>query len=79
VNAVETTSVYQAKAHFSELIDKVSKGTPVTITKHGRPVAKLTATDKAKQRRELGFMALPKLPDSFFEPLPEEELELWGV
>jgi prevent-host-death family protein len=76
---METVSTYQAKAHFSELIDRVSKGTPVIITKHGKPVAKLTVTDEAKQKRELGFMALPELPDSFFEPLSEDELELWGV
>lgn len=29
----------------------------------------------------LGFLKdkLPPLPDSFFEPLPEEELDLWGL
>ena len=29
--------------------------------------------------RNIGFMAGAPLPDSFFEPLPEEELELWGL
>ena len=29
----------------------------------------------------LGFLKdkVPPLPDSFFDPLPEEELELWGL
>jgi prevent-host-death family protein len=76
---METVSIYQAKAHFSELIDKVSKGASVTITKHGKPAARLTAADETKRKRELGFMALPELPDSFFDPLSEDELELWGV
>ena len=32
-----------------------------------------------KPKRRLGFVDLPPLPDSFFEPLPEEELRLWGL
>ena len=29
--------------------------------------------------RNIGFMKGPPLPDSFFDPLPDEELELWGL
>ena len=29
--------------------------------------------------RKIGFMEGLPLQDSFFEPLPEEELELWGL
>jgi len=30
------------------------------------------------RKRQLGFVkCIPTLPDSFFEPLPEEELRLW--
>ena len=32
---------YEAKTHFAELINKVSKGLEITITRHGAPVAKL--------------------------------------
>ena len=34
-----------------------------------------------KRGIRLGFLKdkLPPLPDSFFDPLPEEELELWGL
>ena len=28
---------------------------------------------------QIGFLDVPKLPASFFEPLPEEELEAWGL
>ena len=31
------------------------------------------------KKRNIGFMEGPPLPDSFFDPLPEEELELWGM
>ena len=35
--------------------------------------------DKPKTKRKLGFVEAPPLPDSFFDPLPEEELQLWGL
>ena len=32
-----------------------------------------------KPKRRLGFVDVPPLPDSFFEPLSEEELKAWGI
>ena len=40
------------------------------------------ASDESEKREiKLGFLKgkVPPLPDSFFDPLPEEELELWGL
>ena len=36
-----TMSIYDAKAHFSEIIERAQKGEPTVITKRGRVVAKL--------------------------------------
>ncbi|MCL2500811.1 MAG: hypothetical protein FWE90_10840 [Defluviitaleaceae bacterium] len=30
-------------------------------------------------KRPIGFAKGAEVPDSFFEPLPEEELQLWGL
>ena len=30
-------------------------------------------------KRPIGFARGAEVPDSFFEPLPEEELQLWGL
>ena len=38
-----------------------------------------TSAKPIKQKRNLGFINGPPLPDSFFDPLPEEELQLWGL
>jgi prevent-host-death family protein len=38
---VEKMSVYDAKAHFSELIERAQSGQETIITKRGRIVAKL--------------------------------------
>lgn len=34
---------FEAKNRFSELLDRVERGEEVTITRHGRPVARLVA------------------------------------
>ncbi len=36
-----TIGAYDAKTHLPRLLDEVSAGQTVVITKHGRPVAKL--------------------------------------
>ena len=36
-----TIGAYEAKTHFSSLLEKVAAGEEITITKHGNPVAKL--------------------------------------
>jgi prevent-host-death family protein len=41
VDQQNSVGAYQAKSHFSELLERVEKGEEVTITKHGRPVARL--------------------------------------
>jgi prevent-host-death family protein len=52
---VVTVNLAQAKAHL--LLDKVERGEEVVITRHGRPVAHLSAVSQPKQplRRLAGF------------------------
>jgi hypothetical protein len=35
--------------------------------------------NEPKRKRQLGFWDGPELPDSFFEPLPDEDLQAWGL
>jgi prevent-host-death family protein len=37
---------FQAKTHFSQLLERVAKGEEITITKHDRPVARLVPADR---------------------------------
>jgi len=41
---MQTIGAFEAKTHFSALLNKVEKGEHVIITKHGHPVAKLVPT-----------------------------------
>lgn len=76
-----TATIFEAKTHLSELVKKAQSGKTVIITsgREKKPVAKIEAIKPAKTKR-LGFMKTPGfvLPDSFWEPLPEEELRLWN-
>jgi prevent-host-death family protein len=40
---------YEAKTHFSKLLDKVTKGDRITITKHGVPVAVLQPVERSRK------------------------------
>ncbi|WP_084718104.1 type II toxin-antitoxin system Phd/YefM family antitoxin [Sphingomonas sanxanigenens] len=43
-------SLADAKAHLSELVDRVEAGDTIDITRRGKPVARLTAVDRPRQR-----------------------------
>jgi antitoxin (DNA-binding transcriptional repressor) of toxin-antitoxin stability system len=42
-SSMVTVNLAQAKAHLSELLDKVEAGEEVVITRHGKPVAHIRA------------------------------------
>jgi len=58
-----------------------------TMNVIGRRRAVITILDEPAQehpkpkKRVLGFLKdiVPPLPDSFFDPLPEEDLQAWGL
>ena len=37
---------YEAKTHFSELLERVEQGDEITITRHGSPVARMVPVKK---------------------------------
>ena len=41
----DIVGIYDAKTHLASLIERVLAGETITITKHGRPVAKLCPTE----------------------------------
>lgn len=38
---MRTVGAYEAKTHLPRLLDEVERGGEITITRHGRPVARL--------------------------------------
>ena len=49
VSGMVTVTLVEAKAHLSELLDKVESGEEVVITRHGRPVAQMSALARPKR------------------------------
>lgn len=73
-----TVSVHEAKTHLSRLIEKVLAGEEVVVTRNKQPVIKLVPA-AANRKPLLGALeGRIKLDDSFFDPLPDDELALWN-
>lgn len=72
-----TVNIHEAKTHLSRLLARVEAGEDVVIARNGRPVARLVPCEQ-QGKREFGVLkGRIKLDDSFFDPLPEEELTAW--
>ncbi|HEX4617661.1 MAG TPA: type II toxin-antitoxin system prevent-host-death family antitoxin [Stellaceae bacterium] len=46
-----TVGAFEAKTHFSTLLDWVARGEEVVITKHGKPVARLVSATRIDRER----------------------------
>jgi prevent-host-death family protein len=72
-------SIHKAKTQFSKLLNRVEAGQEIVITRGGKPIARLVsaATPARKPRAAGAWKGKFTFPDSFFDPLPEEELAAW--
>ena len=71
---MRTVEVQEAKTHLSALLAEVERGATIAIARGPRTMAHPVPADSGE--RELGFGGY-RLPDSFFDELPEEELDVW--
>ena len=75
------TNVAEVKARLSEYLDRAARGERIVICRHNKPVAELRPVEDTRtEPRPIG--PLPgqpafEVPPSFFEPMPEDEIELW--
>ena len=70
-------NVHQAKTQLSRLLAQVEAGEEVVVARRGKPVARLVAFEPRGERRPDVLKGKVVIPDSFFDPLPEEELKAW--
>lgn len=69
---MENVDLIQAKQRLPELIDQILSGHEITITREGKPVARLVSISKPKIQRQFGSAkGLIKMSDDFEEPLDE--------
>ena len=55
----------------------IPEGSELIITVLGSNAGEIT--EKPNYRCNIGFAKGAEVPDSFFEPLPEEDLQAWGL
>jgi prevent-host-death family protein len=78
--AAKPVTIHAAKTNLSKLIKRACAGEEVVIARGKTPVVKIVPVEaeQTKVRRKPGaWKGRFKVDDSFFEPLPEEELRRW--
>lgn len=62
---MQKVGAFEAKTHFSALLDQVEKGEQIIITKHGHPIAKLVpAKTRDQERIKLAIQRLKEFSQS---------------
>lgn len=74
-----TVSVHEAKTHLSRLIARALDGEEIVITRGKERVIQLTPLRKEPIGRRIGLLkGKITFDNSFFDPLPDDELALWN-
>ena len=70
-------NVHEAKTQLSRLLARVEAGEDVVIARRGEPVARLVGCKPRSRRQPDVLKGKIVIPESFFDPLPEDELAAW--
>jgi prevent-host-death family protein len=74
--------MFEAKTNLSALVEEVEKGGAVTITRHGKPVARLVRatselTEEDIERRRDAIQKLRKLANKLKVNASQNEIKAW--
>ena len=79
---IDMVNVHEAKTNYSKLLELARAGEEIVLAKDGVPVARMVPYEAPKPKRRVPGRfkgLLGDIPDSlWFDPLPEDELALWG-
>lgn len=70
-------NVHQAKTQLSQLLAQVEAGEEVVIARRGVPVVRMVGCQQRTKRQPDVLKDRVVVPDSFFDPLPDAELDAW--
>ena len=69
-------NIHEAKAKLSEYLEAAARGERVMICNRNRPVAELRAVEAVRTApRPIGLAEGFSVPESFFDPLPDDMLD----
>ena len=69
-------NIYAAKSQFSRLVSRAEQGDRMTITRNGKPVARLVPYVPERPARRPGAWAGLEIPDDL-DALTEQDLQDW--
>ena len=73
-------NIAEAKARLSAILESVERGETVVLCRRNVPIAEIRALPGLPAgERPVGIDRGMKIPDSFFEPLPDEVLRAFGT
>jgi antitoxin (DNA-binding transcriptional repressor) of toxin-antitoxin stability system len=74
-----TVTIHLDSAELVKLLGRVEAGEEIVLACDGKTIARLVAEGQPKPVRKPGRLkGKITVDESFFEPLPEEELKAWG-
>ena len=81
MNKSSSVTVHEAKTHLSKLLVRVEAGEEIVIARGKKPIGKLVPINQVSRapRQPGRLKGIIDIGPEFFEPLPDEELEAWGV
>lgn len=69
-------NIADAKTHLSRHLERVERGETIVLCRRNVPIAEIRPLPRRpEQMRPLGIDRGMELPESFFEPLPEDLLD----
>lgn len=73
-------NMHAAKTQLSDLVKRARAGEEIIIARDGAPAVKLVPVDMDAPAPMFGALAgRIRVPASFFDELPDDELSAWGV
>ncbi len=74
-----TVTVHQAKTHLSRLIAAAERGEEVVIARGDKPAVRIVPFEPTPkpERRPGRLKGMGGFDETFFDPLPEDELRRW--
>ncbi len=76
---MNVVTIHKAKTELSKLLKRVEAGEEIVIARGSKQIAKLSPMEAgpAKSRGYGAWKGEFTLPDSFFDSLPDDELDAW--
>ena len=71
---MQTFNIHDAKTRFSQLVDKAAAGEDVVISRHGKPLVRLTQLAESTRRVRFGVLQGKVKVADLYAPLPDHVL-----